>query len=1419
VNTHFLTGTLQEPPTSEEKKFYGSIFKTLDPAKTGKISGLAAKPLLEASGLPLASLGEIWNFADPDNTGFLDQRGFFSAMRMISDVQSGNQLTPDAVQHVKPLAKFHTIPISSTGTGSMSIQGTGSNGMSPRGSRVPSTTSSIASNTRLIVPLLAPDQASKFGIMFDRTVSSPNGILSGVQARDIFLKARLPVQVLEKIWNLVDRQQRGELSRPEFIMAMHLIQSFLGKTMTVLPTVLPEAMWKTAEDSKATPPAVPSPRVTSNANMSVSVSSPQPSAHSSQPSSPASASSTDLNTWIMSLQQRQQYGALFDSLDKNKTGTLSGSQVASFLMTSNLPNDVLASIWELANLNNSDGFNRQEFCIAMYLVQKKLAGYNLPEKTPDELRESSQSSILQPPAPAQAQRTVPESRIASSASSSRGKSHMDDLKDIFGLETAAASNSKSASQSQTTPSTDTPVAPLQTSRTGTTFVPSSNFGRQLQKEQIEKEQQAKNAALEETNDTTSSSDEDEGPEDLDKPNYPPVIPERNSKPVFSSTDLSDQVQAGNAQNAGFSNQPTGFSDQLTGFSNQPTGFSNQPTGFSNQPAGFSSQPAGVTDASTAFADHGAEANVQPDAVKTQLSKATVDIANFSNEVNSLSRQNANLNSRKDKAQKELAKVLKVREDIKAKLAKLKTFYQSESETMQQKSKELVDVTKENNQLQQELSIVEANHHSEQAKLSNLQQELDKALNDSKLMKERLSSLNTEYQQFQEQNKSLEVREKQERSKAAVIRRQVESQQASNTQLKDQIQHLTESIKLLVSGQSKLADEYNKLEDESLDLHDEHTTLSAEYVEKNLSSPHTYSTTEPKNEDKAAETEISDKNNEEKKEKDINVKYPKIEDTNEAEEVAKSQNEDESLEKSVDEPKEAAKVPEEEENANNLADTEKKRAEKEPSLEEQNMKNIENDISSEKTGIEQSTNEKSINKSEPESEPAEQAPRKLDEEKNSISHTEPFGSVAKRASQQTVSDDDSYEVLNREDAMIASVPDVKPYASLNISKPEEDENKDKEEEEVHENKQKEEEEERKEEKKEEKSNSVGLTDDATATASVKQNDGKLSFADSKLVSATENDTHEASTTDASQVLEEKESKEGEQMTKDDKEKEPEPAAGNCDDDDDDDDDNDNGSFKPLKEHHISDSESSSSNDQFEDSFSSPVAPVINEKKTILDKTDAVKPTNNENTSAVDASPKKSTNPFYQATNDTMFDDLGLEEAVPETSEANEFDELDQRADQFTDPVGFSFTEASATPTATAANNDAGADDWEQVFAGFGNDPKLTIPPNDELQKNSNSQEFTSTPSGFTSTPSGFTSSPPGFTSVPAAEDANTNSLVEDEKKQEEKASDDLSQKYTQAQSLAIDELIGMGFDENKSIDALKKKSWNLDDATNYLLDNS
>ncbi|GMG40006.1 unnamed protein product [Ambrosiozyma monospora] len=209
------------------------MFKTLDPRKTGYISGIAAKPVLEASGLSIPVLGEIWNIADPKNVGKLDQLGFCTAMRLIGHAQAGVDVDPSLAQKVGPLAKFTAIrpmgPMGTGGTGPMSANNTGSRNIS--GSPL-----SHAQPAQLMVPVLPAPQAKTFAAMFDK--AAPNGILPGGQASGIFMKAKLPVPILEKIWSLVDQNQAGQLTRPQFIVAMHLIQSFLNKSMTIVPTVV-----------------------------------------------------------------------------------------------------------------------------------------------------------------------------------------------------------------------------------------------------------------------------------------------------------------------------------------------------------------------------------------------------------------------------------------------------------------------------------------------------------------------------------------------------------------------------------------------------------------------------------------------------------------------------------------------------------------------------------------------------------------------------------------------------------------------------------------------------------------------------------------------------------------------------------------------------------------------------------------------------------------------------------------------------------------------------------------------------------------------------------------------------------------------------------------------------------------------------
>ncbi|KAL4904865.1 hypothetical protein BDW74DRAFT_22922 [Aspergillus multicolor] len=59
--------------------------------------------------------------------------------------------------------------------------------------------------------------------------------------RDIWSRSRLPAHVLERIWDLVDGQKNGMLTRSEFVVGMWLIDQQLRGHK--LPAVVPESVW------------------------------------------------------------------------------------------------------------------------------------------------------------------------------------------------------------------------------------------------------------------------------------------------------------------------------------------------------------------------------------------------------------------------------------------------------------------------------------------------------------------------------------------------------------------------------------------------------------------------------------------------------------------------------------------------------------------------------------------------------------------------------------------------------------------------------------------------------------------------------------------------------------------------------------------------------------------------------------------------------------------------------------------------------------------------------------------------------------------------------------------------------------------------------------------------------------------------
>ncbi|GMM47373.1 Ede1 protein [Pichia kluyveri] len=753
--------TLIDPLTIEEKKFYGSIFKSFDLEKNGLISGLNIKPLLESSNLSLIKLGEIWNIVDYSNLGYLNQFQFCLLMRLISYVQNGGlDISIENSKKLQPLAKFNNIVPAP-----------------------PPTTTSIE-----IIPVLTPTQATKFGQMFDKTAI--NGILNGNDAKNIFLKAKLPINILEKIWNLVDQNQIGNLNKSQFIIAMHLIQCFINNSINNLPNKLSPELWKVAQNVESLNPLpsspLPSPSINSNLD---------------------TTSTTNLNTWIMSNQQKQQYGSIFKTLDINNENLISSKTVANFLITSNLSNSILANIWELSNINDNDFFTIQEFSIAMYLVQKKLAGYELPLETPIELIKSSSfdnnnnnnnNNVTKPTIPSTQQKSF--NTVKDQAAPQRTPSHMDDLLGIF----------KSADQ--VAPS---PLPPVTTPG----FTPNSNFGRELQT----------------TEEDDSSSDDDEGPENLDLPkirgnvnninNNVPIIPGRDVKPNFTGNNNYDVIKNVNPiESSMFTNQPvSGVTSGVT------SGVSSLTAGAIGAASGLAAGAIGSTIGSTIGGAIRSNNN--------DTAQASIDIANYSNQMNSLSKQTSILSNKKDKSQNDLNKIFKARDDILNKLNQMKKLYENESKQVIEIENLIIKENEQNDELLKNLNIIETNLRAEQTKKDSLNKELNEIQLKNTNFKEKLNIFNNE--KLEIDNEINELNDKLIKSKnyLAIIEQQVLTQENTNNELKLKIEEINNNIFQIDNKHENLLNKLNQLNDEQMNLHELQTDLSINHADKTVNYSH------------------------------------------------------------------------------------------------------------------------------------------------------------------------------------------------------------------------------------------------------------------------------------------------------------------------------------------------------------------------------------------------------------------------------------------------------------------------------------------------------------------------------------------------------------------------------------------------------
>lgn len=800
--------------TQDEKKFYSELFKQLDPEASGIVTGEKARSTFEKSGLPPNVLGEIWQLADQNNLGFLSQFGFCYAMRLIGYTQAGHYPSAALAETPGPLPKFAGLALPT-----LSAQPTNNSLLQTQPSAlIPQNTATLQSVPQENISPVSAADFQRFGQMFVKTTGSETALLDGSTAKDIFLKARLPTATLGQIWSLVDLSNRGSLELPAFVMAMHLIHGLLSGSIKQLPPFLPEHVWQSVNHNSSALGARQA-SYSSIASLQSTVRHPpvqqKPLVASVPEQSRLESGGSAESEWSVLAAQKKQMDSIFDSLDKDKKGALNPDQVANYLMTSRLDQHDLAAIWDLSDIQNTGIFSKLEFAIALFLVNRKIAGLSLPNVVPDSLIASLKADRVPSIPPSREntrqyglpQRPTSQPNVSES-NKPAVKSSMDELADIFGSPSPDTSGhvtpnptlNKTSTKSDLTHTTDLPKVRTQLT---SSFKPTSTFGQSL-------------LALQKSVDSPSLIGDDvpsqthTPPSESTSTSAPPtVIPSSASQQRAPTQEVFDQPKQKTVDYEALRSVPPPPPKTRTFEQNQqlqPSGSLHLSYFGSGSPSVSNRDVSGQSGNSDLLADS---------EISGQLSEATSNIANISTQVKSLTTQTSNLHEKKLRADQELTRILAIKEDIENKLKVLRASYANEVKQVEQVEATLANAKEETEALRSEASITEAKLNNVSGELNEKQVAVEELQKTNSVLKEKLGILNAEIAEIQKQAESKQLENSQLEKEVSVRKSQLQVAIVKVDDLKSEILDLEASNEKYKLDIQKHEEEVKKAEEERI----------------------------------------------------------------------------------------------------------------------------------------------------------------------------------------------------------------------------------------------------------------------------------------------------------------------------------------------------------------------------------------------------------------------------------------------------------------------------------------------------------------------------------------------------------------------------------------------------------------------------
>jgi epidermal growth factor receptor substrate 15 len=405
---------------------------------------------------------------------------------LIGHYQAGRDPTPELALRPGPLPRFDA----------GSAPGISPTIQPPPGPPPGALQSQPSGSAPIRVPPLTPEKAGQYAALFEKS-GAQNGVLPGEQAKQIFERAGLPNEILGRIWNLADTEQKGSLQVTEFVIAMHLLASFKSGQLRALPNLLPAGLYEAASrrppsrQASGTGAMSAIPRQFSGAPRTSSPLS--RAAFSTPPQFPqATGSSTD---WAITPSDKLKFDNIYNTLDRTNRGFITGDEAVPFFSESKLPEEALAQIWDLADINSAGILTRDEFAVAMYLIRqqrgKRDGRDTLPDTLPPNLVPPGMRGQIRPTA-------APTAPAFDNPAPSMPKSAAEDL---FGLDALSTSpgpaptqapqstggsgsfghlgNDPFGSRAPITPNSPTQSSSLHNSSVFKPFAPSSSFGQTL----------------------------------------------------------------------------------------------------------------------------------------------------------------------------------------------------------------------------------------------------------------------------------------------------------------------------------------------------------------------------------------------------------------------------------------------------------------------------------------------------------------------------------------------------------------------------------------------------------------------------------------------------------------------------------------------------------------------------------------------------------------------------------------------------------------------------------------------------------------------------------------------------------------------------------------------------------------------------